>query len=220
MSQAQIGTLLRHLHTVVRSEGVKDLSDTQLLQRFSAVRDEAAFAHLVHRHSGLVWGVCQRVLRHQQDAEDAYQATFLILARQAASIRRAETVGGWLYRVAYRVALRADANRSRRRHHETQAANRTHECLSSELAWRELQDVLDAEVQRLPEKYRSPFVLCCLEGQSKADAARHLEGLVPGLKCNVTTEEADGIVGVLVKDLPVRSDETRDVGDVKMQMKE
>jgi RNA polymerase sigma factor (sigma-70 family) len=183
MARAPFGTVLRHLRQLAAPEAIKDLTDAQLLQRFAAVRDEAAFAALVQRHGRLVWGVCRHVLRHEQDAEDAFQATFLVLARQAASIRRGAAVASWLYRVAYRIALRADMNRARRHAHERQVEAAPPGEPLAEVAWRELQAILQDELGRLPEKYRAPFVLCCLEGYSKPEAARHLgwkEGTVSG----------------------------------------
>src|SRR5262245_53819648 len=103
MAAAQLDTVLRQLHTL--SAG--DAGDDQLLQRFTAERDQTAFATLVGRHGRLVWGVCRHVLGHEHDAEDAFQATFLALARGAASIRKTATLGAWLHGVAFRVAIRA-----------------------------------------------------------------------------------------------------------------
>src|SRR4051794_18816930 len=96
------------------AETSRDVSDRQLLQHFLAQRDEAAFGNLVQRHGATVWGVCRRLLRQEQDAEDAFQAVFLVLARKAASIRKGEAVGSWLYGVAYRTALKARKSTTRR----------------------------------------------------------------------------------------------------------
>jgi RNA polymerase sigma factor (sigma-70 family) len=144
-----------------------------LLHCFIAHREESAFATLMQRHGRLVWGVCRHVLRHVQDAEDAFQATFLVLARRASSIRKGESVGSWLHGVAYRVAVRLRRAAARREARERTAAPSA-VTTSTDLALRELQAVLDEEVQRLPEKYRSPFVLCCLEGRGRKEAADEL----------------------------------------------
>jgi uncharacterized protein (TIGR03066 family) len=144
--------------------------DGPLLERFLAARDQEAFAALVRRHGGMVYGVCSRVLRHRQDAEDAFQATFLILARKASSVRQRASLGGWLYRVAYRTALAARASVARRRQQEMQAPDLPHPAVGPE-DWRPL---LDEALSRLPEKYREALVLCDLEGHSRTDVARLL----------------------------------------------
>ena len=183
MPQAPLGTVLRHIRQLVGPEPVRELSDAQLLERFVRRREEAAFAALLQRHGRLVWSVCVQVLHHEHDPEDAFQATFLALARHAASIRRGQAVSSWLYHVAQRVARKAGADRARRRVHERQATAITREPPCSNLAWRELQGILDEELRRLPEKYRAPFVLCCLEGKSEPEPARLLgwkEGTVSG----------------------------------------
>jgi RNA polymerase sigma factor (sigma-70 family) len=161
--------VLRHLRTITAAER----TDRELLRAFATHRDEAAFAALVRRHGGMVLGVCRRLLGHEQDAEDAYQAAFLVLARKAGSIR-AETVGGWLYGVAQHIALRIRRSAARQRRRDRLAGVRTAEGPTTEAALREVQALLDAEVARLPEKWRTPFVLCCLEGKSKTEAAREL----------------------------------------------
>jgi RNA polymerase sigma factor (sigma-70 family) len=144
--------------------------DADLVRRFAEQRDEGAFAALVRRHGATVFGVCRRVLRHEQDAEDAFQATFLVLARNAGSIRRAVAVGSWLYGVAYNVARKARATRHRREVKEQEAAARRQpDCPPREPDdWRE---VLDVELYALPEKYRAPIVLCDLMGLTTEVAA-------------------------------------------------
>jgi RNA polymerase sigma factor (sigma-70 family) len=174
MAKAQLGTVLRHIRGLTLTEVTRGLSDRELLERFQASRDEGAFAALVQRHAALVWGVCRGVLRHEQDAEDAWQASFLVLARQAASIRRTEALAGWLYGVAYRVALMARRRAAARRTRERQERDMPPDNPPDQAALRELQALLTEEVQRLPEKYRVPFVLCCLEGKSRAEAATEL----------------------------------------------
>jgi RNA polymerase sigma factor (sigma-70 family) len=153
------------------------LTDAQLLTRFVAERDEGAFAALVDRHGPLVLGVCRRVLRDHHDAEDAFQATFLALARKAPSLRRREAVAGWLYEVAYCAAVEAGRARARRGR-ERQVGDMPHpEVQPTEPPdWR---PVLDRELAGLPQKYRSAIVLCDLEGLSRREAARQL-GLAEG----------------------------------------
>jgi RNA polymerase sigma factor (sigma-70 family) len=174
MTDTHLVPVLRHLRRLAAAEAVQELSDRQLLQRFVAGRDEAAFAALVQRHARLVWAACRHVLRHDQDAEDALQATFLVLARRAGTIRKADALAAWLHGVAVRTALMARRSAAIRRGHERQAAGAAPVDADREIAARELQAILDEEVQRLPEKYRAPFVLCCLEGRSRAEAAREL----------------------------------------------
>ncbi len=140
-------------------QGGGGLTDGQLLTRFIAARDEASFAALVRRHGPMVLGVCSRLLRDFQDAEDAFQATFLILARKAGSVVKRESVGCWLYGVAYRTAQEARSANARRRERERPMSEVPH----PEVAPAEVQDwrpLLDQELNRLPEKYRSAVVLC------------------------------------------------------------
>jgi RNA polymerase sigma factor (sigma-70 family) len=165
--------LLRHIRGLVAPAGAEE-TDRDLLRRFAAVRDEAAFAALVRRHGRLVWNVCRQLLGHEQDAEDAFQATFLTLARRAASIRTEEAVGSWLHGVARRVASAVRRSAERRRAREQHVGARAPDGPATEAALRELQAMLSEEVGRLPEKFRSVFVLCCLEGRSKPEAAREL----------------------------------------------
>src|SRR5690242_6372824 len=174
MASGQADTILRHLRTVLEGEATRGLTDAELLRRFAAGREEAAFAALMQRHGRLVWGVCRHLLPGEQDAEDAFQATFLVLARRAGSVRKHESVGSFLYGVAYRVAMKARQGARKRQARERQAADRPREQAPPDLAWRELQAVLDEELQRLPEKYRAPFVLCCLEGRTREGVALEL----------------------------------------------
>jgi RNA polymerase sigma factor (sigma-70 family) len=172
MSHAPAGAILGYLRHVAGTQPFRALSDSHLLRRFAAHREEAAFAALMQRHGRLVWGVVRRALPHH-DAEDAFQATFLVLARKAASIRSGESVGSWLYGVARRVAARARQMAARREEHERRApAPNAHS--PAEVGLRDLQAVLDEEVARLPQKYRAPFVLCCLEGRGRKEAAAEL----------------------------------------------
>jgi RNA polymerase sigma factor (sigma-70 family) len=174
MATAQLDHLLQHLRKLVRRPAAADVSDGQLLERFAGGREEAAFEALLQRHAALVWGVCRRLLHDVHDAEDAFQATFLVLAHRAGSIRKLPSVGSWLYGVAYRVALRSRTSTQRRRRHERQAEPMPSTDPLSTLARRELRTVLDEELSRLPERYRAPVVLCDLEGKTHQEAAREL----------------------------------------------
>src|SRR5437764_15085718 len=118
MTSAQTGIVLQHLRRLAETGRAAEPSDGQLLERFTAQRDEAAFASLVRRHGPMVLGLCRSILRHEQDAEDAFQATFLVLARKAESIRQPEAVAGWLYEVAHHAAVKARAAAARRRAQE------------------------------------------------------------------------------------------------------
>jgi RNA polymerase sigma factor (sigma-70 family) len=153
-------------------------ADADLLARFQRDGDGAAFELLLWRHGPMVMGVCRHVLRDAHAAEDAFQATFLALARKAGSIGRRESVAGWLYTVAYRVALRARASRARLAAREvtpggpwpTEPACRPDDGPE----WRELRPLLQAEVDRLPPKFRAVVVLCYLEGRTNEEAAAQL----------------------------------------------
>jgi RNA polymerase sigma factor (sigma-70 family) len=158
--------------------------DGELLRRFIAAGEEAAFAGLVRRHGAMVLGVCRRLLDDAHEAEDAFQATFLVLARRAAAVRKQDSVASWLYGVAYRVSSRARAAAAQR----PRPIGAAEEPISTadpmaEAAWRELRPVIDEELSRLPEKYRAPLVLCYLEGKTNEEAARLLgwtKGTVSG----------------------------------------
>lgn len=168
MAGTSLAAVIRHLAAAPPE------SDGELLRRFAAGRDEAAFARLVERHGPMVLGVCRRALRDPHDVEDAFQAAFFVLARRAGSVRRAESLAGWLYRVAYRIAVQARAERARRRFHERQGHDMRRAAPSAAATWDELRPILDEELQALPDKYRLPVVLCYLEGQTLAEAAADL----------------------------------------------
>src|SRR5262249_30799713 len=159
------GAVLTHIRKLALAEPAPEWSDAELLQQFIAYNDQTAFTALVERHGRLVLGICRHVLQHDADAEDAFQATFLVLARNAASIRKYEALASWLHGVAYRIAMKAKRDAARRRARERQAAARPAEKSFAETSLRELQMVLDEEVQRLPDKFQAPFVLCCLESK-------------------------------------------------------
>ena len=149
-------------------------TDGELLGGFVARRDAAALEALIRRHGPMVLAVCRRVLGNESDAEDAFQAAFLVFVRKAATIRARELVGNWLYGVAYRTALKARSAAARRRAKERRAATMTPTRVDDEEDWAELLPLLDRELTRLPEKYRIPIVLCELEGRSRKEAARKL----------------------------------------------
>jgi RNA polymerase sigma factor (sigma-70 family) len=165
--------LLRHVQHLAEAHRIGSLSDRQLLKCFAKGHDEAAFALLVRRHGPMVHDTCRRVLGHEQDAEDVFQATFLILARKAGAIRQAD-VGGFLYRVAYHLAVRARGDAVKRRRREQRAEAPSAPDLMGEVTWREVRQVVDEELQRLPEAARSALVLCYLEGKTLEEAAHLL----------------------------------------------
>jgi RNA polymerase sigma factor (sigma-70 family) len=176
MNTATLGTVVRRLRSI--SEQVVEASDRQLLAQFSTDQDQTAFATIVRRHGPMVLGVLRRTLQHEQDAEDAFQATFLVLARSAASIRDVQALPSWLHGVSRRIAMKTKRSAARRRHHEGRALP-TLNTPSNDMDWREVQAILDEEVSRLASIYRTPFILCCLEGLGRDEAAQRL-GLKDG----------------------------------------
>jgi RNA polymerase sigma factor (sigma-70 family) len=183
MTGTLAGTLMQHLRRMAAPSEARGLTDAQLLQCFAAQGEETAFAALLHRHGRLVWSVCRRVLANEQDAEDVFQAAFLVLARRAPSIRKGESVASWLYGVAYRIAMKANKKLSNRQKYEARAKPRPGQGPTAELMCRELQALLDEELLQLPEKYRAPFILCILEGKDRKEAAEQLgwkEGTLSG----------------------------------------
>src|SRR6476661_8927807 len=164
---ATLARLVRQVRR--RVDPAADAGDSALLAMWVDHADENAFELLLWRHGPMVWQTCRRVLRHDQDAEDAFQASFLALARKASSIRRTTTVAGWLYRVALRAALAA-----RSRPHPTETHADLNEVASARPEDPELRARLDEEIRRLPERYREAFVLCCLQGLTTDEAAAAL----------------------------------------------
>jgi RNA polymerase sigma factor (sigma-70 family) len=161
------------VHQLAAGHGSAQRSDRELLDDFSSRRDEAAFAALVARHGPMVLRVCRRVLNHEEDSADAFQATFLILVRKRESIRKPEALAQWLHGVAYRTAMQVKRSAARRRDHETRLWTVMRKVALSP-TWDDVQAVLDEEIQRLPETYRAAFVLCVLEGKRVPQAAGEL----------------------------------------------
>jgi uncharacterized protein (TIGR03066 family) len=172
--------VLTRLRTLVSAEDAGQWSDGQLLERFANTRDADAFAALAHRHCAMVVNVCRRVLQNDADAEDASQATFLILARRAGSIRKKGSVANWLHGVAYRAANMLRRQTIRRRNRDKAAAPLANPDPITEVTWREVQTILDEEIQRLPEKFKGPVLLCFLEGKAHNEGAQELG-------CSLTT---------------------------------
>lgn len=174
MAKPAINLVLQQLRRWVGTSIEPDSHDSALLQRFVTQRDEEAFAALVDRHGPAILGVCRQVLGDDHAAADAFQATFLILARKAASIRKQTSLAVWLHRVAGNVARTARTSAARRRHHEQQAAAMSPSLQPPDAldpSWRLL---LHDEIDRLPQKYRVPVVLCYLHGKTNEEAARDL----------------------------------------------
>jgi RNA polymerase sigma factor (sigma-70 family) len=165
-----LGTVSRLL-----CEGTERQPDAELLERFALGRDETAFRALVDRYGNLVFGACRRVLRDVQEAEDAFQATFLVLARKAGSLQKKEALAGWLFGVARRLSLRARARAAARRRRDSVERPALPEPAPGEdLSWREMLQTLDEELARLSEKHRAPLVLCYLQGKTQDEAAQQL----------------------------------------------
>jgi RNA polymerase sigma factor (sigma-70 family) len=173
MASKSGGPLLAFIRRIAALHRHADLTDGELLQRFAGQRDESAFTALMHRHGPMVLGVCQSILDDVHDAEDVFQATFLVLVRKSNAVTKPASVASWLHGVAYRLAMKARVEVARRRVHERQAVAMSKPTWSpqEEVIWRDLRPVLHQEVQRLPERYRLPFVLCYLEGKTNEEAA-------------------------------------------------
>ncbi len=174
MPAGPLSKAIQDLRQSMLPEG-EGLNDGQLLDHFIERRDETAFAALVRRHGALVWGVCRRVVGHHHDAEDAFQATFLVLARKAASVRPRHLVPNWLYGVAQRTALKARSAAGRRGMREKQVLTMPEPEPGPADPWQDLEPLLDQELARLPDKYRVAIVLCDLQGKTGKEAAHQLK---------------------------------------------
>jgi RNA polymerase sigma factor (sigma-70 family) len=179
MANTQGAVVLLQIRRLVAVQCSSQQTDLQLLQQFIAEHNEAAFTALVQRHGAMVLGVCRSVLRHRQDAEDAFQAAFMVLACKARAIRKQEALSSWLHGVAYRLALKAKARANRLRNRRQQPARDSDSNSTvEELTLRELRVILNEELHRLPEKYRTPLLLCYWEGKTRDEAAERI-GVTP-----------------------------------------
>lgn len=180
---SRLNEVVQHLRDALLLRDGAGMTDEQLLDSFISQRDQAAFAAVVRRHGGMVWGVCRRILRSCHDAEDAFQATFLVLARRAAVITPRALLANWLYGVAHQTALKARTTAARRKLRERQVIEMPDLAAPEQDSWREIRPLLDQELNRLPSKYRAAIVLCDLEGKTRKEAARQLgipEGTLSG----------------------------------------
>ena len=175
MPATTLQAFLEHLRILTDPNRSRELSDADLLERFRTQREEAAFTLLVQRHGPMVLTLCRRILGNGHEAEDVFQAAFLVLVRKAATIRQDESLAGWLHRVASRLALKTRAQAARRHKSERDGASKilSEECRETLIA-EELRAALDEEIERLPEKYRMPVVLCYLTDKTHEQAARDL----------------------------------------------
>jgi len=174
MARGASGDVIRQVGRLFGEGTLTGLTDSQLLDRFRSRRDEAAFEAIVARHGPMVLGVCRGVLRHAHDVDDAFQAAFLVLVKKSGTIHGREGVGGWLYRVSYRIALRAKTRTARSERHEP-SDGISHLDPERDALRAELHAIVHAELDRLPEKYRAPVVLCDLEGLTHDEAAQRLQ---------------------------------------------
>ena len=175
MARPPIASIVQTLRASRRPKGGEPGSDQELLARFIRNRDAAAFRALVHRHGQVVFSACRQVLADPADIDDAFQATFLVLLKKVKVLDAAIPLGGWLFAVAHRVAVRCRANNARRRTRESEAARRTRTATElPDLSWREAAAVLHDELNALPDKYRLPLLLCVVHGLTRDEAAEQL----------------------------------------------
>ena len=173
MSKTSLSTFLHDLKRGMVAETLSDASDPQLIEQFLADCDEAAFEALIRRHGPMIMSVCSRIVNNHADAEDAFQATFLVLAKNLRTVRKQASFASWLHGVARRVALKARAQTNTRRHYEQRVSMRENSG-DEEVTCREMRSVFDEELTRLPDKWRQPLVLCYLEGRTQEEAAKQL----------------------------------------------
>ncbi|MHB1425171.1 MAG: sigma-70 family RNA polymerase sigma factor [Gemmataceae bacterium] len=178
-SSTTLAALVAHCHRLARRQ---QTPDAELLLRFAAQGDADAFAELVQRYAALVWGVCRRILRHDLDCEDAFQATFLVLVRQAGSIDPSRPLGAWLHTIAVRASAKARRRNQRQRTQVKIPERTTRGDIADELGNGELFRVVDEEIARLPALLQAPFILCCLEGRTRDEAAAALGCSVAAIK--------------------------------------
>jgi len=178
MAKHSLNGVLHHVRVLAAVQTDRGLADPVLLKRFIEQNDEAAFTVLIERHGPMVLGVCRRALQHTQDAEDACQATFLVFARKARSIRKRASLGSWLHGIACRIAANLRRQRARRQKREQRRAPPATPA-DVALQWREVQMILDEELQQLPERHRAPLLLCYWQGKTRDEAAGEL-GLSTG----------------------------------------
>jgi RNA polymerase sigma factor (sigma-70 family) len=170
----RVTTVLQHLRSALLAHDMRERTDAQLLEGFVNRRETTALEALVSRHAAMVWGVCRRFLVDLHDVEDAFQATFLVLVRKAASVSPREMVGNWLYGVARQTALKARERTARRRARERQVEDMPQPAVMDQDAWRDLAPLLDEELSHLPDKYRAAIIACDLEGKTRKRAAQQL----------------------------------------------
>jgi RNA polymerase sigma factor (sigma-70 family) len=189
MAIGRSSSVRKHLQILFTRGTIGDLTDGELLERFIAVRDDAAFEALVERHGPMVLRICLAALTDPHDAQDAFQATFLVLVRQAGSVRKRDSVASWLFGVASRVAARVGTDAARRRRHEWKAAQTAAAARSDDDEIDDRPDptlLVHEEVARLPDKYREAVVLCYLEGHTYEEAARRLHRPVGTVKVRLS----------------------------------
>ena len=186
VSTEPLGDAIRRLGRSTGLQAPLAQTDSQLLERFVARRDEPAFAALMVRHGPMVLCLCRQMLRDAQEAEDAFQAAFLVLVRNARTIRKRPSLGSWLYGVAYKVAARLRGRAERRRTQERSGLDLTDIPAAGEPVAPDLRFVLHEEIRRLPDKYRMPIILCYLDGKTNEEAAQTLRWPVGTVKARLS----------------------------------